>query len=62
MICKHECPNCGIEWEHLCNEPPKEPLELLVIYQSHIDYMPPCERDDYFLQCSDCRLKGELLR
>lgn len=60
MECKHECPICGIQYEHLCDTPPKEPLGLCMIYQLQVDYMPPCKRKDYFLECSECRIKKEL--
>ena len=62
MICKHECPKCGIEYDHLCDTPPVEPIGLCLIYQHHIDYMPPCDKSDYFLECSDCRINREMLR
>lgn len=45
-ICKHECPNCGIEWQH-----PFIPVD-----------MPKCDRKDYLLECSYCRIKKEMLR
>lgn len=60
MRCKHECPICGEEFEHGCDSQPVEPLGLCLILQNCIDYMPKCEKQDYFLECSSCILTKEL--
>ena len=59
MICKHECPICGLEYEHLCNTPPKEPLGFIIVLAYDIEYMPPCNIKDYFMLCNDCRYNRE---
>lgn len=62
MICKHECPICGNEYEHLCDTPPKEPIAIILLLAYGIDYMPPCNKEDYLLECASCIIQKEIWR
>ena len=62
MICYHECPTCGQTFQHLCDTPPKEAIGLILVLAYSLDYMPPCEKSDYFIECSDCHYQRYKLK
>ena len=62
MICKHECPICGLQYKHLCDSLPKESIGLILVLSNSIEYMPPCDNKDYLTECYSCSLNREIFK